>query len=235
MRVGASMRDLETDEPGMVDLYCLGVLDQDERAETERHLADCPTCRSSLARTRDLLGAVPPEAFVDGPPADGDLLLRRVLRAVSAERGRMRRHRLRRIGGAAAVVLMISVGTASAVYLDQPATGTSAAVPGTAQPADLRISATDDRTGVRMAVRLTPRAGWVQLTARVSGVQPGQKCRLVVQARDGTQEIAMSWTAPENEPPSGVQVKGAAAVGATDIASVRVVTPTGAELVGAAT
>jgi anti-sigma factor RsiW len=227
------MRDLDTGEHDMVDLHCLGLLDQEERAEVERHLAACPTCRSSLARTRDLLGAIPPEAFVDGPPAGGDLLLRRALRAVSAERGRMRRHRLRRIGGAAAVVLMISAGTGSAVYLDRLDTATSTAVPGTALPADLRLSATDDRTGARMAVRVTPRAGWVQLTARVSGVQPGQKCRLVVQARDGTQEIAMSWTTPQSEPPTGVQVKGAAAVGASDIASVRVVTPAGAELVGA--
>jgi anti-sigma factor RsiW len=232
------MRDLETDEHDMVELYCLGVLDEEERAEFEQHLAECPTCRAAATQASDLLGAIPPEAFVDGPPEDGDLLVRRVLHAVSAERGRMRRHRLRRIGGAAAVVLMISAGTASAVYLDQSATGstgTFAAVPGTAQPADLRLTATDDRTGVRLAVRVTPRAGWVQLTARVSGVQPGQKCRVVVQSRDGTQEIAMSWTAPQNEPPSGVQVKGAAAVGASDITSVHVVTPAGAELVAAST
>jgi len=233
------MRDLETDEHGPVELYCLGVLDQAEQEAFEAHLADCPACRRSRAATEDLLGllgAIPPEAFVDGPPEGGDLLLRRVLRTVSAERARQRRNLLRRIGGAAVVVLMISVGTGTAVHLGQPGggpAGTFAAVPGAARPADLHLSAADGRTGARMAVRVTPRAGWVQLAAKVGGVRPGQKCRLVVRAHDGTEEIAMSWTAPRNEPPGGVGLEGAAAVGVSDIASVHVVTPTGQELVGA--
>ena len=57
--------------------YVLGALDDDERRRVDDHLAGCERCRaelSVLAETRAVLDAVPPEAFLDGPP-DGDLVL----------------------------------------------------------------------------------------------------------------------------------------------------------------
>ena len=64
--------------------YVLGALGPDEAGVVEQHLAGCADCRqvvAELEETKSLLGEVPPEAFLDGPPDDGDLVLQRTLRA----------------------------------------------------------------------------------------------------------------------------------------------------------
>lgn len=67
--------------------FALGGLDADEARRVGEHLAGCAECRDELAELnelKDLLGEVPPEAFLDGPP-DDDMLLQRTLRQVRAE------------------------------------------------------------------------------------------------------------------------------------------------------
>ena len=51
-------------------LYALDVLDADERARFEEHLADCDRCATDLAGLKDAATAL---AFVDGPPPPGEL------------------------------------------------------------------------------------------------------------------------------------------------------------------
>src|SRR5690242_8535108 len=68
--------------------YALGALEPAEAAEVEAHLTTCAECRAELAELselKDLLGEVPPEAFLDGPPEGGDLLLQRTLREARSE------------------------------------------------------------------------------------------------------------------------------------------------------
>ena len=68
--------------------YALGALESDEAREVEQHVAGCAECSAELAEFEEMkafLGEVPPEAFLDGPPADGDLLLQRTLRAARVE------------------------------------------------------------------------------------------------------------------------------------------------------
>ena len=58
----------ETEQLGA---YALGALDEHEAAEMAAHIEGCPTCRRELAElesVRDLLGELPPEAMLDGPP-----------------------------------------------------------------------------------------------------------------------------------------------------------------------
>ena len=67
--------------------YVLGGLEPDEVREVEEHLAGCAECRAELVELEEMkefLGEVPPEAFLDGPPTDGDLMLQRTLREVRA-------------------------------------------------------------------------------------------------------------------------------------------------------
>ena len=68
--------------------YVLNTLDEQEAREVNEHVAQCTECRTELDELiamRDMLGEVPPEAFLDGPPEGGDLLLQRTLRQVRGE------------------------------------------------------------------------------------------------------------------------------------------------------
>jgi anti-sigma factor RsiW len=78
----------DTHDRSLLGGYVLGVLDDEEVRSIRDHLATCAGCRTEVAELeamRELLGEVPPEAFLDGPPEGGDLLLQRTLRQVRAE------------------------------------------------------------------------------------------------------------------------------------------------------
>ena len=170
---------------------------------------------------RELLGEIPPEAFLDGPPDDADLLLPRTLRRINQEKaGRRRKHALT-IGAAAAAValaalgggILIGRGTAS-----QPTV--SAAGPATAQvPGTKQL--TGSGSGAKLAATVVPADGWVWVHASVSGLPPGQKCRLVVVSRSGDTEIAGSWLSLAN-PASTAKLDGTALVAPADVVAVEV-------------
>jgi anti-sigma factor RsiW len=63
-------------------LYALDVLDDEERASFERHLAECERCRAELAGLRDAAGAL---AFATEAPAPPRDLRARILDAAHAE------------------------------------------------------------------------------------------------------------------------------------------------------
>jgi anti-sigma factor RsiW len=63
-------------------LYALDVLDDDERASFERHLAECERCRAELAGLRDAAGSL---AFAVEGPAPPSELRARILDAAHAE------------------------------------------------------------------------------------------------------------------------------------------------------
>ena len=100
--------------------YVLGVLEPGDVREVEEHLPGCADCRQQLAELeemKELLGDVPPEAFLDGPPPDGDLLLQRTLRASRDDAGPTvspvaapRRPRLLLVAASAAVIAASALG-----------------------------------------------------------------------------------------------------------------------------
>src|SRR5439155_18313994 len=122
--------------------YVLGVHDEDEVRAVDEHLAGCEDCRRELAdlvAMHDLLGEVPPEAFLDGPPEGGDLLLQRTLRQVRADGARSGRFRVALVaaGVVAFAVATMGVGvlvgqrTAPKVGAEPtPPVATSSAAPG---------------------------------------------------------------------------------------------------------
>ena len=101
----------ETEQLGA---YALGALDEHEAAEMAAHIEQCPTCRRELAElesVRDLLGDLPPEAMLDGPPEDGELLLQRTLWQVRAEtRSYQRRRPLLAVAAAVAAIALLGAG-----------------------------------------------------------------------------------------------------------------------------
>ena len=145
------------------------------RSAVDEHLAAAPTAAPSsteLDEMNDLLGEVPPEAFLDGPPEDGDLLLQRTLRQVRAEAGPVageppattRRERpgttRRGLLVAAGVILVAGAGLGGGVVIGQntadPVAARTADVPGTR-----KVNTTDAGTGTSIAATVVPKAGWV--------------------------------------------------------------------------
>ena len=91
----------------------LGLLSDSEARAVEAHLAGCAQCSTEWKAVRDTVVALdelPPE-FFDPTPADpSDLVFRRTLRAIRAEKRSRTRRRLARPLTAAAVALLVALG-----------------------------------------------------------------------------------------------------------------------------
>ncbi|WP_441247114.1 anti-sigma factor family protein [Kitasatospora sp. McL0602] len=219
----------------LLGAYALGALEPEEAASVGQHLLDCPACRQEVAEMQELervLGEVPPELFVDGPPQGGDLLLRRTLRQVRAERGAGRRRRWAVAGVAAAVAAAALLG--GGVLLGrgtEPAPQVAAVAP---PPPGTRVaSVSDPGTGARLTLTVTPAAGWVRVSAAVTGIPAGERCHLVVTGRSGARTDAGSWLVSPAGAKSGTTLDGSALVAPADVASVSVVNEAGRTFVTA--
>lgn len=223
------------DEAASLGGYVLAALDPLEARAVEGHLAGCPRCRAELAQLRNahaVLGGVPPEALLEGPPADDDLLLRRTLRSVRAERDALGRRKFVRTGLAAAAVAAVLAGGGVFVgWVAAPDAGAGGQIAEGAGAAATTASATDTGTGAAMRVSMEPVSDWVRLTATVEGVAEGLKCRLVVVSADGAREVAGSWAVSAKGEREGLELQGAAAIPAPDVAAVQVETFDGRRLV----
>ncbi|MEV8532449.1 zf-HC2 domain-containing protein [Streptomyces sp. NPDC051211] len=218
-------------EEELLGPYVLGVLDEADVLRVEEHVAGCEQCGREVTALREMeaaLGEVPQEAFLDGPPQGGDLLLQRTLRQMRSERaGSLRRRRaVVGLAAAAAFAAVFWAGTAAGggggeppVALPLPPATTAPTSPAT-PPAGTRLgSATDEATGARMTVRMVPATQWVRVNAAVTGVPPGERCRLVVVARDGSRTTAGSWVvgSQANGEAKGASLDGSAAVDPADV------------------
>jgi hypothetical protein len=230
--------------------YALGALDTEEAHAVDAHLAGCAECRAELAELNALealLGEVPPEAFLDGPPEGGDLMLQRTLRRVRAERAQASRpSRLLMAAGtvglvAAALAGGTLVGRATAPAVQAAPTPTvssaaptptvSSAAPTTPPAGTQVLAGRDPRTGTSLTGVVTPAPGWVRIHVKVEGVPTGVRCRLVVVSKNGAQVQAGSWQVSPLGEQQGTTLDGSAFVPPTEVASVNVVTVDGKKLV----
>jgi len=221
--------------------YVLGALTDEEKQALDAHLAGCDECQAELAELNELeamLGEVPPEAFLDGPPQGGDLLLQRTLRQVRKERvqaGRPRRFLVAAgVAGLVAAALaggtLIGRGTAPA---PQAGGGTpTASATAAPSPSGVRtFAARNPNTGASMTVTLTPAPGWVKLHIKAEGIKQGQRCVLTVVDKAGHYTQAGSWLVSANGEKNGTTLDGTALVAPADVASVDVVTMEGQTLI----
>jgi len=219
--------------------YAFGALDVAEREAVAQHLNDCGRCRAELTELQEvtrMLGELPPEAVLTGPPDGGELVLQRTLRQIRAEAadtGR-RQHLRQGLAAAAAMAACIVAGVAlgrstTAQFTAQPVTSPTAqasVIPGT------KVASTvDARTNTRLVATMVPAQGWVRLNVAVSGVARGEKCRIVVVNRHGGREIAASWVVSEKGEAEGTNVDGAAAVPLDEVTAVEVEDAAGRTLV----
>ncbi|WP_410665054.1 anti-sigma factor family protein [Amycolatopsis sp. lyj-84] len=228
-------------DQGQLAAYVLGGLTPAEAATFETHLANCPTCRREVRELGELryhLDEVPPEAFLEGPPDGGDLLLQRTLRQVRDEEGAQERkpRRLLAVAGAA-VLVVVALGAGVLVGRQTSPEPSTVALPvptAIAQvPGTRDLAATDRDTGTQLAVRVVPAAGWVRLHAKAEGVREGEKCQLVVVTKSGERVNAGSWLVSAKGEKEGTGIDGSALVAPDDVASVDVVTMDGRNLVSA--
>jgi anti-sigma factor RsiW len=221
--------------------YVLGALDPQETNLVQAHLAGCVDCQrevADLVSLRTAMDEVPPEAFLDGPPPTGDLVLQRTLRSARAERPEPDTGVGRRGGPrgvvAAAIVAAIAVALGGGVLVGrQTAPDTSTALPtATPLPSNVRsAAATDPRTQAELAVDVTPQAGWVRVHAIVRGVRAGERCQILAVPRQGEPVLVGSWLVSEKGAREGTALDGSALVNPDDLRSVDVVTTDGRELV----
>jgi anti-sigma-K factor RskA len=223
--------------------YVLGVLGEQEVRAVDEHIASCDRCRGELGELREMeqaLGEVPPEAFIDGPPEGGDLLLQRTLRQARTERAGRDRRRLAANGAiAAAAAAVLLVG---GVLIGQsggngrsPVALPATTPPVSTAPSGVKVaSATDSGTGATMTVQVTPAAKWVRVNASVSGIPAGERCRLVIVAKDGSREVAGGWVVGSDHGHGrGANLDGSAAIAPDDVASVVVENDAGKKYVTA--
>ncbi|MCO1658703.1 zf-HC2 domain-containing protein [Pseudonocardia humida] len=218
---------------GDVAAHALGLLEGPEAARVQAHLAVCPQCHREwvdLRQTSDMLDAVPPEMFLDGPPhPDADVVLQRALWRVRGESRTRRGRRRLALGVAAAVTGVALAGGAVAIGRATAPETTVTAAPSAPEPGTRVLEGSDG--GVRLVASITPARGWVRVSADVSGIPAGERCELVVIAKDGTEEFAGGWLTGAD--PAGATVDGSAIVAAEDVAGVVVRNEDGREFVSA--
>ena len=222
--------------------YALGALDPGEAADFERrHLQTCAQCRfdlNELVALRESLDEVPPEAFLDGPPEGGDLLLQKTLRRVRDEEETLAPSRSTARRGlalvAAAVLVVAALGGGILVGRQTSSTPDLAIpMPQTDVPGTKSVEGRDPTTGVQLAASVSPFQGWVRVNVAVKGVHAGEKCLLQVTTKDGQSVTAGSWQVSEKWESQGFSLDGSALVAPDDVKSVDIVTVDGRKLVSA--
>jgi anti-sigma factor RsiW len=213
--------------------YAIGALDPVEARMVHEHLGGCLDCQrevSELMMIRRALDQVPPEAFLDGPPDSGDLLLRRTLRRVAAEASPPPRRGVTGlvvVGAAAAAVALVG-----GIFLGRE-TGTSD-TPQAAQtvtveptPTNARLAeATDPQTGVAMQIALEPKKGWVWVHGTAQGLPANTPCELWVIPKEGKPVSAGTWLVSEDGAKMS-KMEGMALVAPDEVEAIQVRTMSG--------
>jgi anti-sigma factor RsiW len=232
-------------DPSRLGAYSLGALEPDEVREIDEHLAGCAECRQELAELDELkefLGEVPPEAFLDGPPADGDLLLQRTLREVrstaaaevaAAEAATAappaappRKKRSTWYLVAAAVVLIAGALGGGVAIGRQTVSDPNAPVAGSKQ-----VTATDAVTQAKMATTVEPRAGWSWIMVDIAGLKAGAECQMLVTDKAGNTFVAGSWVVSPKAAREGSRFGGGVLVPIDQVRSVEIKTLQGEHVV----
>ena len=219
-------------DPGELGALALGLLDPARTRAVEEHLATCAACRrdlEDLTAVTDLLGEVPPEALLEGPP-DGDLVLQRTLRQIRNEAARDRRRRIGTRVAAAAAPNAGLAGAAGAGGRGTPPEPLVVAAPTGPVPGSVTLQG-DGVPGVTMTAVVSPAAGWVRVSTFVKGIRANERCQVVVLTRDGRREVAAAWLTSARGERDGTQVDGAAIVPLDQVAGVAVQNETGTEFV----
>jgi anti-sigma factor RsiW len=204
----------------LLGAYLLGAVSPTERESVERHLDECEICRAEivgLAPLPGLLSRVSVEDIAEQPVEETpppDLPPRPRHRSPM-----LRRRWVFAIMGACLLMLAVAVGGLILPGSRHPETSAATAV----------LTGSDASSGVRGTATVTARRWGSGVSLRLQYVQLSAHCRLVVNARNGTKEVAGSWVATSRL--DDTAIPGASSVQLNQIASMDVYTSTGKRLV----
>jgi hypothetical protein len=170
----------------------LGVIDPDERQAVEAHLAGCGRCAAEMAELAvlpGLLHRVGSDVAASGLPPVPPSFQDRVLTAARVARARRRRRMVLGATAGAAVAAVL----AAVLLLPGLGGNDDGSSPSAGRP--VVVESTDPQTDVHARVDLAAEDSGTELTLVLSGVAPGERCRLVAHNTDGSSETAASWVA----------------------------------------
>ncbi|GAB7106134.1 zf-HC2 domain-containing protein [Streptomyces phaeofaciens] len=193
------MRSLERHRD--VAAYALGVLDEAEAFRFEDHLMECPSCAAQVtefgptARQMMLYRRATPRTVhpFAGP---GPRLLDRLLGEVAARRRAARRR------------LMFALAASVVVALAGPAIAMMAG--GDEGDDPVRVTATDEKSGVWAEVTVEDAAWGSQIELKVKDGAGPRPCRLVAIGHDGSEQTVTSWNVPLHDARPNTMHGGAA-------------------------
>jgi hypothetical protein len=211
-----------------VGAYVLGVLDYDDMARFEQHLALCPECGRQLDELSGLVPVLaelaPPGAGVPAPPS-GDAMLGKLITKVGADQ---RKRRSRRWFALAAAAALIITGPTVAVIATQGG--------GTSSAPQAVHSGSNTATGAKATVGTTKKGWGTQVGLSLSGIKGPLVCRLVAIGKDGSEQTVSTWSVPAagygtSAQPQPLELTGGSGMTPADIARFDVVTAQGSKLV----
>jgi predicted anti-sigma-YlaC factor YlaD len=211
-----------------VGAYALGLLEDEDSAAFEAHLADCPVCTAQLAQfspMKELLtGLGPVETPEDVAVGQGvtDLLSRRAALT-------RRRARWAVAIAAAACLAALGGGLAAGTTLTPSAPVSSPVLTGQLH------TATNPRNGVTGTVGLVGKAWGTYVTLDLADVHGPLECELVAVAKNGESRVVAGWSV--GKPGDGVPghsahllVAGSTSIPLAELASFNVVVLNGRTL-----
>ncbi|MEU1515034.1 zf-HC2 domain-containing protein [Streptomyces sp. NPDC005811] len=180
------MRSLERHRD--VGAYALGVLDEAEAFRFEDHLMECPQCAAQVtefgptARQMMLYRRATPRTVhpFAGP---GPRMLDKLLAEVAV------RHR------AARRRVMFALAASVVIALVGPAVAMMAGGGDDAEDA-VRVTATDEKSGVWAQVTIEDEAWGSDIELKVKDGAGPRDCRLIAVGHDGSEQTVTSWNVP---------------------------------------
>lgn len=192
------MRSLERHRD--VAAYALGVLDEAESFRFEDHLMECPQCAAQVTEfgptTRQMMlyrRATPRTVHPFAGP--GPRMLDKLLGEVAARHRAFRRR------------LLFAVAASVVVALAAPALAMMA---GGGGDDAVRVTATDEKTGVWAEVTIEDEVYGSHVELKVKDAAGPRACHLIAVGHDGTEETITSWNVPRQDArPNTMQGGGA--------------------------
>ncbi|GAA2311080.1 anti-sigma U factor RsuA [Nonomuraea roseoviolacea subsp. roseoviolacea] len=195
-----------------VGAYALGLLDDDDKAAFEEHLATCPPCAAELADLSGVAGAlvgIGPLEDLGPPPSRGEAEVVDLMRRKRAADRRARRGTIV-IGMAAAVTLVAGGLTIGTQLGDSGAPAVAASGqhnhlgPAEQFYADGTPVAGTGAAGVTGGLVIESKAWGTHAALKLSGVKGPLECELVSVSKSGQRRVMTGWAVP----PAGYGVPG---------------------------